>query len=162
MSETIVRGHLDEWSAIRRSPRQDTRQVVRRIWRSQVALKRLLLVKVRDPCSYHEINSPLLRSGSVLSRNLWTDVTAVAPSPIAKATRFGMPLRQSPAANTPGRLVSRLCRAAWVLSKLGEVPPLGRSARSPGHFARWTRGGNRFPRPALEMRPKPCNRNEDG
>jgi hypothetical protein len=44
-------------------------------WRfaDQVALERLLLVKVRDPCSHHEINSPLLGSGRVLSRNLWTD-----------------------------------------------------------------------------------------
>src|SRR6202044_1059041 len=85
---------------------QHTRQVAPRNWRSQLALKRLLLVKGRDPRSYHEMNSPLLRSGSVLSRNLWTDATAVAPSPIAKATRFGLPLRQSPTANTPGRLVS--------------------------------------------------------
>ena len=33
-------------------------------------------------------------------------MTARAPSPMAKATRLVVPLRQSPLANTPGKLVS--------------------------------------------------------
>src|SRR5580704_13927700 len=66
----------------------------------------MLFVEIGDSCSHHDTTSPLLGSGRIPSRNLWTDVTAVAPSPTAKATRFGLPLRQSPAANTPARLVS--------------------------------------------------------
>lgn len=37
---------------------------MRRLGGSQVALKKLLFVKVRDPCSHHESTSPLLRSGT--------------------------------------------------------------------------------------------------
>ena len=40
-------------------------------------------------------------------RNSWTNWTAIAPSPTAVATRLTDPERTSPAANTPGRLVSR-------------------------------------------------------
>ena len=37
----------------------------------------------------------------------WMSRTAIAPSPTADATRLVEPARTSPAANTPGRLVSR-------------------------------------------------------
>jgi hypothetical protein len=37
---------------------------------------------------------------------LWTEPTATEPSPTAPATRLTEPYRMSPAANTPGRLVS--------------------------------------------------------
>src|SRR6266487_4608872 len=47
-----------------------------------------------------------------------TRAMAVDPSPTADATRFWLPLRTSPTANTPGRLVSR----RW-------------GARDSGHFA---------------------------
>src|SRR6267378_7370650 len=36
----------------------------------------------------------------------WTNWTAIAPSPTAEVKRFTEPDRTSPAANTPGRLVS--------------------------------------------------------
>src|SRR5215207_2386052 len=39
-------------------------------------------------------------------RYSWTSRMAVAPSPTAAATRLTEPWRMSPAANTPGRLVS--------------------------------------------------------
>src|SRR5262249_59027355 len=37
----------------------------------------------------------------------WTRALALDPSPTADATRFWLPRRTSPTANTPGRLVSR-------------------------------------------------------
>ena len=37
---------------------------------------------------------------------------AIAPSPTAEATRFTEPLRTSPAAKTPGRLVSRVMQSS--------------------------------------------------
>ena len=40
------------------------------------------------------------------SRARWTRATAIDPSPTADATRFRLPLRTSPTANTPCRLVS--------------------------------------------------------
>jgi hypothetical protein len=40
------------------------------------------------------------------ARTLWTNCTAIEPSPTAAATRFMLPDRTSPTANTPGRLVS--------------------------------------------------------
>jgi hypothetical protein len=40
------------------------------------------------------------------ARTLWTNWTAIDPSPTAAATRFMLPDRTSPTANTPGRLVS--------------------------------------------------------
>ena len=40
-------------------------------------------------------------------RCCWHSRTATAPSPTAEATRFTESARTSPAANTPGRLVSR-------------------------------------------------------
>src|SRR5713226_7252389 len=39
----------------------------------------------------------------------WTRWMAMAPSPTAEATRFTLPERTSPTANTPGRLVSSIC-----------------------------------------------------
>jgi hypothetical protein len=41
------------------------------------------------------------------ARKRWTSDTAIAPSPTAEATRLTEPWRMSPAANTPGALVSR-------------------------------------------------------
>src|ERR1039458_10320842 len=41
------------------------------------------------------------------ARTLWTNWTAIDPSPTAEATRFTLPARTSPTANTPGRLVSK-------------------------------------------------------
>src|SRR5216684_560475 len=38
----------------------------------------------------------------------WTRWMAMAPSPTAEATRFTLPERTSPTANTPGRLVSSI------------------------------------------------------
>src|SRR5450432_2162403 len=43
----------------------------------------------------------------VRERWAWTNWTAIAPSPTAVAQRLVEPERTSPAANTPGRLVSR-------------------------------------------------------
>ena len=43
-----------------------------------------------------------------------TNRTAIAPSPTAEATRFAEPDRTSPAAKTPGRLVSS--RKGWRLA----------------------------------------------
>jgi hypothetical protein len=40
------------------------------------------------------------------ARTLWTNCTAIDPSPTAAATRFMLPDRTSPTAKTPGRLVS--------------------------------------------------------
>src|SRR5213082_1438392 len=39
----------------------------------------------------------------------WTAAIAIDPSPTADAARLTLPLRTSPTANTPGRLVSRIC-----------------------------------------------------
>src|SRR5207245_4708571 len=39
-------------------------------------------------------------------RSSWTSMTAIDPSPTAEATRLAEPERTSPAANTPGWLVS--------------------------------------------------------
>ena len=69
--------------------------------------------------------SPSQVTGSVLPNGGWSPVEAVraadqvpkyswiwriaiAPSPTAEATRLTEPLRTSPAANTPGRLVSSI------------------------------------------------------
>ena len=41
------------------------------------------------------------------ARRWWTNATAMDPSPMAAAQRLIDPLRTSPAANSPGRLVSR-------------------------------------------------------
>src|SRR5207247_11447427 len=41
------------------------------------------------------------------SRDAWMKLTAMPPSPTADAQRLTDPLRTSPAAKTPGRLVSR-------------------------------------------------------
>jgi hypothetical protein len=40
------------------------------------------------------------------AKTLWTNCTAIDPSPTAAATRFMLPDRTSPTAKTPGRLVS--------------------------------------------------------
>src|SRR4030095_15369502 len=53
-----------------------------------------------------------------------TNVTAIAPSPTAEATRFPGSARTSPAANTPGRLVSR-----WYGSR-SSGQPCGRPPRA--------------------------------
>src|SRR5579872_220428 len=42
------------------------------------------------------------------ARTLWTNCTAMDPSPTAEATRFTLPARISPTANTAGRLVSSI------------------------------------------------------
>src|SRR2546423_11231743 len=47
------------------------------------------------------------RWGQRSFRCSWTNCTAIDPSPTADATRLTDPDRTSPAANTPGRLVSR-------------------------------------------------------
>ena len=44
--------------------------------------------------------------GLYSARTLWTNWTAIDPSPTAAATRFMLPDRTSPTAKTPGRLVS--------------------------------------------------------
>ena len=46
------------------------------------------------------------RSDQRASRTSWTNCTTMDPSPTAAATRLADPERTSPAANTPGRLVS--------------------------------------------------------
>src|SRR5215208_3008191 len=43
----------------------------------------------------------------VSARYWWTNLTVIEPSPTAEATRLIEPLRTSPAANTPGRFVSK-------------------------------------------------------
>src|SRR5580693_1411957 len=53
--------------------------------------------------------------GSLAVRRSKTSRTAIEPSPIAVAARLTDPLRTSPTAKTPGRLVSRN-RGAWSLS----------------------------------------------
>src|SRR4051795_3178556 len=58
---------------------------------------------LRDPC--HVPSSSLVRH-RVVARCSCTRRTAMEPSPTAEATRLTEPLRTSPAANTPGRLVS--------------------------------------------------------
>ena len=45
-------------------------------------------------------------AGDPAARRAWTNCTAIAPSPTAAAQRFVDPDRTSPAAKTPGRLVS--------------------------------------------------------
>ena len=57
---------------------------------------------------------------------LWTQLTARAPSPIAKATRLVVPLRQSPLANTPGKLVSSASgsRCSFQLSNFATAEPV--------------------------------------
>lgn len=55
--------------------------------------------------------SPFALLGAALlilysARTLWTNWTAIDPSPTAAATRFMLPERTSPTAKTPGRLVS--------------------------------------------------------
>src|SRR5260221_13467810 len=71
---------------------------------------------------------------------------AADPSPTADATRFMLPLRMSPTANTPGRLVSKVDgdlggahRAAARSSGVSAVPvltkPLASSATHPWSHA---------------------------
>jgi hypothetical protein len=52
---------------------------------------------------------PLPRTSRTLTsaRCWWTNFTAIDPSPTAEDTRLIEPLRTSPAANTPGRFVSK-------------------------------------------------------
>ena len=50
--------------------------------------------------------SPLTSPHTGLAMWACTKPTAIAPSPTAAATRLAEPARTSPAANTPGRLVS--------------------------------------------------------
>ena len=50
--------------------------------------------------------SPGCRSDQRVARTSWTNCTTMDPSPTAAATRLADPERTSPAANTPGRLVS--------------------------------------------------------
>src|SRR6202140_3400784 len=50
---------------------------------------------------------PIAPRGDHSCRTWWTNATALAPSPIADATRFMLLDRTSPTAKTPGRLVSR-------------------------------------------------------
>ena len=50
---------------------------------------------------------PLTCRTPTLARCWWTNRTAMEPSPTAEDTRLIEPLRTSPAANTPGRLISK-------------------------------------------------------
>jgi hypothetical protein len=58
---------------------------------------------VPEPSSFALLGVALLVYSA---RTLWTNCTAIDPSPTAAATRFMLPDRTSPTANTPGRLVS--------------------------------------------------------
>jgi hypothetical protein len=57
-----------------------------------------------EPASLFLIGAGLLIIYS--ARTLWTNCTAIDPSPTAAATRFMLPDRTSPTAKTPGKLVS--------------------------------------------------------
>src|SRR6266571_3203132 len=81
-------------------------------------------------------------SGDYSASTWCTVATAIDPSPTADATRFVLPLRTSPTASTPGRLVSRRCggrrngqRAHSRFSGVSDAPvlmnPLSSNARHP-------------------------------
>ena len=78
-----------------------------------------------------------------------TDPTAAEPSPTAAATRFTVPLRTSPTANTEGMLVSYSNGAAVQdLSRRGPAPWAGRpyrSRRTRSRQARRPRAGTTLP-----------------
>src|SRR5216683_6015481 len=59
-------------------------------------------------------------------KNSCTNWTAIAPSPTAEATRLTEPERTSPAAKTPGRLVSRRkgCRRAVQWGERARAEPV--------------------------------------
>src|SRR5437870_13328968 len=54
----------------------------------------------------HSVAHVTSSTAGVPERWAWTNCTAIAPSPTAVAQRLVEPERTSPAANTPGRLVS--------------------------------------------------------
>ena len=64
-----------------------------------------------------------------------TNVTDIDPSPTADATRFTEPLRTSPAANTPGRLVSSRNGARPASLPALELAGLGRERAAGEHEA---------------------------
>ena len=72
-----------------------------------------------------ESNSSSCQIGYVPNK-LWMQLTARAPSPIAKATRLVAPLRQSPLAKTPGKLVSSASgsRRSFQLSSFATAEPV--------------------------------------
>ncbi len=69
-----------------------------------VALKITQISGVPEPSSFVLLGAALLVLYS--ARTLWTNWTAIDPSPTAAATRFMLPERTSPTAKIPGRLVS--------------------------------------------------------
>src|SRR5262245_54327615 len=66
-----------------------------------------LLLSVRPEQAEHQIDARHQPARESVARRLWTSCTAMAPSPTAVAQRFVDPDRASPAAKTPGTLVSR-------------------------------------------------------
>ena len=67
-----------------------------------VVSPRLLLI------SYRPEAEPLYLGFYTSARERCTRCTEIAPSPTAEATRFTLPDRTSPTANTPGRVVSSI------------------------------------------------------
>src|ERR1700735_4172503 len=66
-----------------------------------------------------KVETKVYNSASVLC----TNEIAIAPSPTADATRFTLPARTSPTANTDGRLVSNIC-GGRVSVQAGDESPL--------------------------------------
>ena len=60
-------------------------------------------------------------AAGVCARYWWTSATAIAPEPTPEATRLTEPCRTSPAANTPGTLVSS-SRGGRSSGQPGEAP----------------------------------------
>src|SRR5690349_19716387 len=85
----------------------------------------------RRPSVHH----PGITAGAVVSdrkrqasaKYRWTEAIVLAPSPTADAHRFIDPALTSPAANTPGKLVSMSKGLRSSVQFLGRLPFFGRS-----------------------------------
>src|SRR6202011_6410493 len=84
---------------------------------------------------------PAARAADYVPKYSWIWRIAIDPSPTAEATRFTEPLPTSPAANTPGWLVSSIIGWRWVLlrapsaSEYSAAGPVGTKPRSSSSMA---------------------------